>query len=215
MTSLKSIISLLLFTLIPLCPTYSQNIKKGSLIIEPYLGGPNFGFILGNAVKEEINNRSKTGYFSINNSIGPNGIRGEFLITDKFSIGFDYIYNEVNGNGYVDSTLNELLIEKYTIDVKSVRHRFLIKANYHFITNKHLDVYGGIGLGYNQRNIDIITNIPSFENKSISGAIWPVAARLEFGLTYYPIKPLGINFELGLGGPIASIGIVLKLNTLK
>jgi len=199
--------------------TYSQNIKKGSLLIEPYAGGPNFGFIFGKVVQREIDNRTNSstssGSFSIDSGVGPNGIRGEYLITDKFSIGFDYIYNEVNGNGYVDTTVNNILEIKYKIDVKSARHRFLIKVNYHFISNDYIDFYGGTGIGYNHRNIEITTNIPYFESKNISGAISPIAARMELGLTYYPIKPIGINIELGLGGPLISAGIVLKIDTIR
>jgi hypothetical protein len=77
---------------------FAQNIKKGSLIIEPYLGGPNFGLFLGKAVQKEIDKRTDNVYFSTDSGVGPNGIRGEYLIIDKFSIGFDYIYNEVNGS---------------------------------------------------------------------------------------------------------------------
>lgn len=193
---------------------FAQNIKKGSLIIEPYLGGPNFGLFLGKAVQNEIDKRTENGYFSIESGVGPNGIRGEYLITDKFSVGFDYIYNEVNGSGYVDTTVNDLLMTKYTINVKSKRHRFLIKANYHFITKNYLNFYGGVGIGYNRRKFEFETNIPYFQNTNISSAIWPVAARLELGLSYYPIKPVGLNIELGLGGPLISAGIVFKLNTL-
>jgi len=161
--------------------TYSQNIKKGSLLIEPYLGEPNFGFIFGKVVQKEIDNRTSSsssyGSFSTDYNIGPNGIRGKYLITDKFSISFDYIYNEKNGSGYADTTVNTILEIKYNIDVKSARQRFLIKANYHFITNDYIDLYRGAGIGYNHRNIEITTNIPYFENKNVSGAISPVAAR--------------------------------------
>ncbi len=194
---------------------FAQNIKKGSLIIEPYLGGPNFGFALGRAVQKEIDKRSDNGYFSTESGTGPNGIRGEYLITDKISIGFDYIYNEVNGEGYVDTTLNNILVTTYTLDIKSIRHRFLIKANYHFITKDYINFYGGIGIGYNRRKLEFETNIPYFENTNINGAIWPIAARLELGLAYYPIKPIGINVELGLGGPLISVGLVFKVNTIR
>lgn len=209
------IIILLAFTFTGVNSSYSQNIKKGSLIIEPYLGGPNFGFALGKIIKKEIDKRTSSGSFSTDSGIGPNGVRGEYLITDRLSVGFDYIYNEINGSGVVDTTVNNLVEVNYNIDVKSTRHRFLIKANYHFITKDYINFYGGIGFGYNQRNFDIKTNIPNFENKNITASIWPVAARLELGLSYYPIKPIGINIELGLGGPLISAGIVFKVNTIR
>jgi len=206
---------LLIFITFGINTLYAQNIKKGSLIIEPYLGGPNFGFILGKAVQNEIDNRTNTGHFSTDSGIGPNGIRGEYLVTNRISIGFDYIFNEVNGSGHVDTTLNNSIEVNYTIDVKSTRHRFLLKANYHFITKDYINFYGGVGIGYNQRHVIINTNIPYFENQNVRGSIWPVAARMELGLTYYPIKPIGINIELGLGGPLISAGIVFKLNTIR
>lgn len=194
---------------------FAQNIKKGSLIIEPYLGGPNFGLFLGKAVQKEIDKRTDNVYFSTDSGVGPNGIRGEYLIIDKFSIGFDYIYNEVNGSWYLDTTVNDIITTKYTINVKSKRHRFLVKANYHFITKDYITFYGGVGIGYNRRKFEFKTNIPYFQNSNVSASIWPVAARLKLGLSYYPIKPIGINIEVGLGGPLVSAGIVFKLNKIR
>lgn len=208
--------AILLFLMsLNLSTSYTQNVRKGAVIINPYLGGPNFGFIIGKAVEDEINSHTTSGHFSTDSGIGPNGIRGEFLISERLSIGFDYIYNEINGSGYVDTTINSTVEIKYNINVQSIRHRFLLKANYHFITTGDFNFYGGLGLGLNYRKINIETNIPKFETNNVRGAIWPISGRMALGLTYYSIQPLGINFELGLGGPLVSAGVVLKLNTIK
>lgn len=198
---------ILLSFLILTTTTGNAQLETGNIIITPYYGAPNFGKIFGKLVEREVD------YFSVTSGKGPFGIRGEYLIHEKISVGFDFIYNEVIGSGYVDSTVNNILVERYTLDVESKRFRFLIRGNFHFYSNEKFSFYTGLGIGLNIRKIQFEYTIPYFENgkNNITGSIIPISGRFALGGTYFPIKNVGINLEFGVGGPLISSGLSIKI----
>jgi len=207
---MKKIKLILVITLLSFSTNLSaQLFEEGNVVITPYYGAPNFGKIFGRLVEKEVD------VFKIDKGAGPYGIRGEFFITEKFSAGFDFIYNEVSGNGTFDSTridgLNNVIDTTYTINARSRRFRFLLKANYHIYTTDNFDFYAGAGIGANFRKIEIETNIPKFNDKNIRGAILPISGRVALGTTYYPLDFLGLNLEFGIGGPLVSGGLSIKI----
>ena len=96
------------------------------------------------------------------------------------------------------------------------RVRFQARLNFHFdISNPALDAYFGVGVGTNNRyrkyyvNDVIQTDLLTSDVSNLT--LIPVSMRLCTGLRYYFTPNIGLNMELGLGGPMISAGISFKI----
>lgn len=183
-------------------------VQQGNIIIDPYYGGPNFGkSLIGTAEFDEF---TVTG-------IGPAGIRAEYMLSDNFGMGVDFIYNSTTVNTTLDSTAyNEEtyqydVVDTYDLKLYARRYRVQLRANYHFAQTDNLDAYIGVGAGTNIRTFGFKTDFPNYERASLSGALFPVSMRLALGTRYYITDNIGFNVELGLGGPVVSGGLSLKI----
>jgi len=179
----------------------AQAVSEGNIIIDPYYGGPNFGKTI--VASSNINIDKST-------SVGPMGLRVEYMVADNFGIGIDFIYNSTNITGTIDSLLSDNTHQTYSYKLFSQRYRPQIRMNYHFVANEALDVYTGIGVGANIRNIGIKTDYPNYDNISAIASLSPVSLRLALGMRYYFTENIGLNLELGLGGPFMSGGLSIK-----
>ena len=100
---------------------------------------------------------------------------------------------------------------KYTME----RLRVQFRANFHFnMKNPLVQLYGGIGVGLNYRNILFRKNgekeseITSYlEDGTI---VLPISARICFGYKQILKNNFALSFEAGLGGPLFSVGIAYK-----
>ena len=180
-------------------------VKQGNIIIDPYYGFPNFGRSFADGIDVATNDIEVTG-------IGPAGLRVEYMIADNFGIGFDAIYNSTNLNFQVDSLNNDgSVFQTYDVKTSMQRLRVHLRANYHFVQNEEMDAYLGFGAGTNKRYLGLKTDHPDYEDDRIGGAISPVSFRAALGTRYYFTENVGLNAELGLGGPVVSFGISIKL----
>lgn len=178
----------------------AQTVSKGNVIINPYYGGPN----LGKSLAKTLNTTSE---ISIS-GIGPAGIRLEYMLADRFGMGVDFIYNtfvfkysEVDSVGATWSYKNGMN-----------RTRIHLRFNYHLSSsNENLDRYLGLGAGTNNRKwyygSDELGYIAADE---VSATAIPFSMRLAFGIRYYFLENLGLNAEIGIGGPIVSAGLSVK-----
>jgi outer membrane protein W len=181
----------------------AQAVSEGNIIIDPYYGYPNFGSKFASSLNG-IENSKVTG-------IGPMGLRAEYMVADKFGIGVDFIYNSFNVSGTIDSLNSDgTLYKSYDAKIYSQRYRPQIRMNYHFVSNDALDAYVGVGVGANIRKIGTKTDYPNYNDNSISGSLIPVSLRLALGMRYYFTDNIGLNLELGLGGPFMSGGLSIK-----
>ena len=159
--------------------------------------------------------------FSGTPTIGGNA---QFFFYDWLSAGVEVTYRRTTlSYDVTDSTLyNELedklgiRIEDYTnfnpfgtynLDLK--RLRVLAKVNFHFLPDaKHSDFYLNLGVGYNGLLTKFSKDGASvpFVNK-VPNLSLPVSFRLGLGYSYYFINNLGVTAEVGLGGPLFSIGL--------
>lgn len=129
-------------------------------------------------------------------ALGPMSIIGEYQIYKKVSVGISFTYSDLNGyfnkNGFVFS--DELLI--YT---------GLIRANYHPIIKRKLDIYLGGGLGYvnSQYKSSLGTGSSSVPGKFGYSA--------QVGTHYYLTKHAGFYGELGyVNGSFLQLGVVVR-----
>jgi len=93
------------------------------------------------------------------------------------------------------------------------RLRIHVRFNYHFdISNPNLDGYAGIGAGTNNRFRSAYENGVELDDTGIGNqTLIPVSARICAGLRYYFTENLGLKLELGLGGPVISGGLSIRL----
>ncbi len=194
---------------------FSQANTQGSIIIDPYYGYPNFGKSLTSTLSTGSTDVKATG-------IGPCGIRAEYMVGDKIGVGFDLIYNtnRVTYTGTsTDSTLNTSTgLYDYTYsthqDEQLMRRiRFQGRFNYHFdISNPNLDAYFGIGAGTNNRFRKYwVDNVQQSASALNNITLLPISMRICTGIRYYFTPNIGINAELGLGGPVLSAGLSIKV----
>lgn len=195
-TNLASIVAL---SFLPFLASSQVN-SQGTIIVDPYYGFPNFGKAFVDGISDASSEVSTLG-------LGPFGIRAEYMLADKFGMGIDFIYNSISGTYSIDSlNLDQTVYQTYDAKLAMQRYRIQLRMNYHFITNDKLDAYVGFGVGTNTRRFVYSTDMPNAGDYSESGSLLKVSARIALGMRYYFTNNLGFNTELGIGGPMLSIG---------
>lgn len=190
----------------------SQISFTSNQLIEPYLGFPNLG-----RLSSQINDTSilekQDQKFS---GIGPSGFRYSFMLSDDFSIGIDLMYNTLNEK-YITSQdvfMNNAStpINKNML-VSTQRLRVHVRMNFHLLaSNAMSDSYLGVGFGTNNKWKKTSENGNVIEKISGSEAvILPFSLRLCYGYRYFFNYNWGIHGEVGLGGPLLSLGLSYKI----
>lgn len=185
-------------------------VQKGNFILDPYYGAPNFGKNLVQQVT--FNNSSITSTGS--GGVGPMGVRAEYLLADKFGLGVDFIFNSTSLDLTYDSlNPDQTLYKTYVGVAKMQRIRVHLRFNYHFVSTENLDAYVGLGAGTNTRVWSVENSDPGYDfgRQQTVGSLIPFSMRFAAGVRYYFIPNLGFNAEIGLGGPLVSAGISLKI----
>jgi opacity protein-like surface antigen len=198
-------------------PVFSQAVGKGNLIIDPYYGFPNFRKYYTNTLGDIF---TENGLYQSQkaSSIGPMGLRAEFLLADRFGIGFDFIYtNFRNQSTVIEQEYNDQTGEwndvTSTNDFTMNRIRFQVRINYHFqVNDPDLDVYFGLGAGTNNKYTKRTVNGNIVTTQALDGIVaFPMSMRVCSGVRYYFTENIGFNLEIGLGGPILSAGVSFKI----
>lgn len=190
----------------------AQALSQGNFVIDPYYGFPNIGKSLVSAtVKDGVSVKG----------MGPWGLRMEYMAGDRFGVTLDGIHNSAGSEyrdtpDYKNDGDGNLVANTEEYSYKSMMNRLRIQVgfNYHFdFSDPSLDAYVGAAAGTNNRFWNVSTTEPNsdFENISEEGSLLPVSMRVRFGGRYYFTDNLGMNMELGLGGPILSMGLSVKL----
>ena len=82
--------------------------------------------------------------------------------------------------------------------------------------NTKLDSYVSLGVGYSYRVVDFKENgVSQYDaNSDLQKQVnlIPLSLRTAFGIKYYPTRNIGFNAEIGLGGPLLSVGAVFRFN---
>lgn len=189
----------------------SQANTKWNMISDPYYGMPTFSnYYIHRATRDVtgMENKQVSG-------LGPTGLRTEFMVNNWLGLGADAMYNQAQAtfdrteiDGYVGG-LPIYNVHHYELTLN--RTRIQARINFHIpVKSKRLDWYGGLAFGSNamkttlkrdgQKTDNVDDVQPRFHYLSIS-------ARTSLGFRYYPTKFVGINFELGIGGPIFTTGV--------
>lgn len=226
------LIFFIVFSLL-LTDSFGQSYKKNDLLLEPYVGFPNWSN--SNTSVSLFSNRVNlpTVFSELNyNDYGPFGLKSEYFITPIKSLGIDFFLKgyELSGSYLSDSVLNtqtQIYDKKYTHFKYTVnRVRIQLRYNYHFIKkNPKFDSYVGFGAGYNG-NFSFLTTkdegqTSSIDDKIKNGAnsgklnsfnssLIPISMRVCYGFHYNFTENFGLNTEFGIGGSTFLLGISLK-----
>jgi hypothetical protein len=194
--------------------TTAQANYMGSFILDPYYGAPNLDRFLWDTPSDASN---VSDYKS--RGFGPFGIRGEYMLADQFGLGFDVIYASIfSSYTEIDSIYNGVTdtFDPQRTDVTNTNRRLRVQLrfNYHFaVSNPNLDAYMGVGAGSNTRFRRTSENGVELEDNTdyLDFEVIPVSFRICTGMRYYFSPIIGINAELGLGGPLISAGLSFRL----
>lgn len=174
--------------------TKAQINQKNKVFIDGYYGFPN---LVGYTLKRKTRAFEEVVNLDIGGN-GPYGGRVEYMFHDQIGVSIDVnmssAYVFFDGIDELD-TLN--IFHHYEV-IREV-FRILPRINFHFLQHDKLDLYAGIGLGYNGSKWTFNTTDPNFDDREFSAVI-PVSFRLAVGGRYFFTNFLGLNFELGVGG---------------
>jgi hypothetical protein len=197
MSILKQSLIALIFSLFIFSTGSAQVHKEGGVVADVYYGFPNL-WAYNYSVTVQDHSEYKNPKFL---SLGPVGARIEYLLTNKIGVGIDasfaytnikYAFDDGNGFSNYDLTIS--------------RFRIVPRCNIHFGNHSKVDPYVAFGVGYFHRSV--VSN-PVNTDLTIS-AYYPISILGKFGLRYFFSDHIGLGVEMGIGGPLAALGITGK-----
>lgn len=178
-------------------------VEQGNIIIDGYYGFPN---LMTGLLRSIATNASTTSFDLKVTGVGPFGGRLSYMATDNIGIGLDVFYAN-SGFEYSDTIISGNGT-RYFYKLSNPRPRFLARVDYHFNIAEKVDMYAGAGIGYSTAKYKLETNDPTFVLTQYSTRnLVPVAYRIAFGTKFYFVKFLGAGVEVGLGGPLVTVGL--------
>jgi len=181
--------------------TQAQIVEEGNVVVDAYYGWPNlYTTVLKSLYVGNTGSAEKLG------SIGPLGVRFEYMLSDVVGIGADlgYVntYVEWRDVGFSGST--------YNYKVSAPKIHALLRMNFHFTQHDKVDAFGGFGVGYRNRTFKFESNDPDYTGGKVESLI-PVGLRLCIGVRYFFTENIGVGTEFGLGGPLLSFGVSVRM----
>lgn len=203
----------LLGILLVFIPTlgFCQPLEEGDWVVEAGFGFPNVppitssvSFFHGNSVSENSEQR-KFGQFYL---------KTDFFVSDKVSVigsaNYGYFYQyEVRTLETYDGNTDSWVSQSYFYETKLSKWRVTAGINWHLIRTDRLDSYFGVMAGTKKAFTKFNTNDPD-AGTPFNWAV-PFALRLHWGSRYFITEAIGLNFELGLGGPLIKGGLTYKI----
>ena len=183
---------------------HAQTVEQGNVIIDGYYGFPNLMTTLFKAIAtdntDDPNLKVK--------GVGPFGGKVQYMVSDKIGVGLDIFYASSSFE-YTDVGTDSLgNLKNYNYKLTNSRPRFLLRLDWHLGESDVVDPYLGVGLGYSAAKYKFATDDPGFDQTVYSTRnLLPVAFRVAFGTKVYFAKFLGAGVEVGLGGPLVTVGL--------
>lgn len=182
----------------------AQVVEQGNMIFDVYYGFPN---LYSTVFRAAYTNSGSEENIKIG-GLGPVGIRGEYMLADKFGIGLDIGFNNTK------LSFSEFdVVDNKTYDYNFTTQKIgaMVTFNYHFLDNDQVDLYGVFGVGYGNRSFKFESTDPLYDNSNVDAPI-PVASRLGVGLRYFFTDNIGANIALGFGqGGLINAGLSVKI----
>ena len=181
----------------------AQAVKEGTILIDAYYG---YGSLYTAAFKAAYANSGSPSGVKVT-GLGPLGVRGEYLVTDKLGLGGDIGFNSTKvTQDQLNSSNN---VYRYTFYTQKIG--VMVTFNYHFITKDNLDFYGVFGGGYGERTYTFTSTEPGYSEPTVKGLV-PISAKLGLGIRYFFNDQVGFNMGIGFGqGGILNGGLTIKI----
>lgn len=205
---MKKIVSILIIIFCIACNNLNaQIVQQGNIIAEGYVGFVSLGNVAWEKYAED------NAYDVEAKFIMPYGGRIEYAFADRISAGLEYNFNYRELSWKKDDTTGvaPLVITPFKYTIIQKIHRFMPRITAHFGDEK-LEFFVGIGLGLRiaKYKTEVTPDKPSWEFG------WPgfnpFAFRASLGVKYYPIKNIGLFFEIGSpGGNLFHTGVSIKI----
>jgi opacity protein-like surface antigen len=197
----KAIGRILLLSLLSLSMnSNAQTFSQGDMIFDVIAGGPNFSkaFVGGDFTLDSDESETVTGLL-------PVGLRGEFMLTDKFGIGLEITY--ASGKRVYDYSLGT---DMYMDTWEHNKLRILPTFNFHFLDSDMIDLYGALGVGMKNVNYSWeSTDIDGFDGLELPTG--KISSKLAIGMRVFFTDNIGANLAFGLGGPLVNGGLSLRI----
>lgn len=173
--------------------TNNKCIKKDNILIDAFYGWPYFNGVLLRSLSNanNLSNVKNTNHL---------GARFEFMLDEKIGLGGEFTYADAGVNYQSGTTGNW---EKAGVS----KIRILGRFNYHFGTTEKIDPYFALGAGY--KRTTYYDSGASNLNQTLN--LVPVSFKLALGMRVFFDDLIGLNAEIGIGGPLISAGFSLKL----
>lgn len=189
----------------------AQCISEGKILIDGYYGFPN---LYSAVFKSAYANSGSEANLKFG-SLGPIGLRAEYLLTDKVGLGLDLGMNS-SSISYDDIT-SVYNSTTFTYDDVIYNYKFstrkigaIVTFNYHFVENDNIDAYFVLGMGYGSRSFTFESTEPGYSTPTVKSLI-PVASKIGVGMRYFFTENIGANLALGFGqGGLLNAGITAK-----
>ncbi|MBC7413283.1 MAG: outer membrane beta-barrel protein [Bacteroidia bacterium] len=180
-------------------------VKEGTILIDAYYGFPFWWGTLLKAAKESAGGTMFTDTKVTNtNHIGG---RFEYMINEKIGIGAEYTYAKAAIN-YTETTTNSAgVTTTNTYNDAIIKQRALLRMAIHFGESDKFDPYMCFGAGYKGSKFSSTYN---GAGTSVTFNFIPVAIRIGGGFRYFFTENIGLNAEVGIGGPLVQGGLSVK-----
>lgn len=169
----------------------------------------------------EIASDASQDYVQLNFNKKPNlYFKGEYAVSNRFGVGLHVATSGMDLSYRIPDSFFSANVNKYIpaeVAVKYNTWSVNVRANYHFIKGKQIDVYTGISIGFRNNTLRIEDNDPNKKwelplklfNIRIPSVSFPsVGGDLTTGIRYTPIKNIGIFAEIGIAKTIVQGGVV-------
>ena len=218
-TKLKDMKKLLLGIIVIAGTSFSgtAQVAQGNILVDAYYGFTNVG-----AALYETNWDFEAAYWGTEaetSSLGPIGLRAEYLVSDKFGVGVDFAFDQSSSSleRSYDSD-GDGVEEAYLTEGKTFKWGAMLTLNYHMVTNQYIDLYLMGGAGYKSRTSSLTTNelmgAEAFDEQAIGltpETAIPFAGRLGLGCRFFFTENIGANVGIGLGqGGLVNAGLSFK-----
>jgi len=186
----------------------AQAVEEGNIVIDAYYGFPN---VYKTVFKSAYEASDIDGNLTVS-GMGPLGLRGEYLFTDKIGVGLDLGFNNMKiTDPYTVTTYDanfNPIVQTYEATYSTKKIGVLATFNYHFLDNDNFDLYGVFGMGYGNRTFSATSTEPGFISSVTVKSPIPIASKIALGMRYFFTDNIGANLSLGFGqGGIVNAGI--------
>ena len=193
--------------------SFAQVAEEGSFIMDIDYGFPNLTARWTKIALEADNTAQRV--YKVK-SLGPMSIKGDYFLTEKFSLGLEVNYT---GTSITSTTTDRQVAPgggtttvTYTQTVENTKFRIMPRFGWHFAINDKVDAYQALAVGYLQSTNKYTNTNGSSTSAPTFSDLLPVAFRYSVGCRVFFTERLGANFEVGLGGgALLAAGLTAKI----